>query len=84
MAKVELTAQALEQFARLPRTIQERVRKVLHRLKNWPDVSGAKPLSGNLAGRYRIRTGDYRIRFYVQDDLVVVDQIGHRRDFYEG
>ena len=84
MAKVELTAQALEQFARLPRTIQERVRKVLHRLKNWPDVSGAKPSSGNLAGRYRIRTGDYRIRFYVQDDLVVVDQIGHRRDFYEG
>ena len=84
MAKVELTAQALEQFARLPRTIQERVRKVLHRLEQWPNVSGVKALSGSLAGWYRIRTGHYRIRFYVQGDLIVVDQIGHRRDFYEG
>ena len=83
MATVELTAEALKQFARLPRVIQERVRKVLHRLENWPNVSGAKPLSENLAGRYRIRTGDYRIRFYLQREVIVVAQIGHRRDFYE-
>jgi mRNA interferase RelE/StbE len=83
MAKPELTAQALEQFARLPRGIQERVRKILHRLESWPNVSGAKPLSGNLAGWYRLRTGDYRIRFYLQGDLIIVDQIGHRSSFYE-
>jgi mRNA-degrading endonuclease RelE of RelBE toxin-antitoxin system len=46
-------------------------------------LAGVKPLAGNLAGWYRIRTGDYRIRFYVQGDVIVVDQIGHRRDFYE-
>jgi mRNA interferase RelE/StbE len=84
MAIVELTGQALEQFARLPRGIQERVRKILHRLKDWPNVSGVKALLGDLAGWYRLRTGDYRIRFYVQGEIIVVDQIGHRRDFYEG
>ena len=63
--------------------ILERLRKVLTRLTKWPDVSGAKPLSGNLAGWYRVRTGDYRIRFRVQGDRVFVDKIGHRSKFYE-
>src|SRR5436305_279135 len=28
-----------------------------------PRVSGAKPLRGRLAGKYRLRTGDYRLQF---------------------
>jgi mRNA-degrading endonuclease RelE of RelBE toxin-antitoxin system len=31
------------------------------KLEQWPRISGAKPLRGELAGRYRLRTGDYRI-----------------------
>jgi mRNA-degrading endonuclease RelE of RelBE toxin-antitoxin system len=42
-----------------------------------------KALSGNLAGWYRIRTGDYRIRFRVGADQITVDKIGHRKDIYE-
>lgn len=83
MAQVEVTAEALEQFSKLPRVIKERVRKLLHRLQDWPKVSGAKPLSGELAGWYRLRTGDYRVRFRVKGDTVTVDKIGHRSDFYE-
>jgi mRNA-degrading endonuclease RelE of RelBE toxin-antitoxin system len=55
----------------------------LERLENLPEVSGAKPLSGNLAGWYRLRTGDYRVRFLIREETVIVDQIGHRREFYE-
>jgi mRNA-degrading endonuclease RelE of RelBE toxin-antitoxin system len=53
------------------------------RLRDWPTVSGAKALSGNLAGWYRIRTGDYRIRFRVEPGRITVDKIGHRKDVYE-
>lgn len=80
---VRTTPEAFDELDRLPGVIQRRVRKVLHRLQHWPDVSGAKALSGNLAGWYRIRTGDYRIRFRVQRDEIVVDKIGHRKDVYE-
>jgi len=83
MAVVKLTADALEQFATLPRVIRERVQGVLHRLENWPAVSGAKPLRGALAGWYRLRTGDYRIRFRLEGELVIVDKIGHRKDVYD-
>ena len=45
------------------------------------DVSGAKPLSGELAGRYRLRTGDYRVEFYAESENVIVKKIGHRDGF---
>ena len=56
---------------------------LLERLEKWPNVSGAKPLRGNLAGRYRLRTGDFRMQFRVAGDVVVIEQIGHRDGFYE-
>lgn len=83
MAAVVLTREAEKQAERLPEVVLERVRKLLRRLGRWPEVSGAKPLSGDLAGWYRLRTGDYRVRFRVQGETVVVDKIGHRSTFYE-
>ena len=83
MATVSLTPEAAEQLDHLPKAIHTRVNRLLERLRNWPAVSGAKPLSSNLAGSYRLRTGDYRLRFRVKGDTVIVDKIGHRSDFYE-
>lgn len=62
--------------------IHARVLSLLERLEKWPTVSGAKPLSGPLAGRFRLRTGDYRLQFYLQGETVVVEKIGHRDRFY--
>jgi mRNA-degrading endonuclease RelE of RelBE toxin-antitoxin system len=83
MATVRLTAAAHEQSQDLPKVVLARVLKLLKRLEGWPEVSGAKPLTGALAGWYRLRTGDYRLRFRVQGESVIVDKIGHRSDFYE-
>ena len=54
------------------------------RLQRWPEVSGAKPLRGELSGYYRMRTGDYRILFRVEGECVRVERVGHRDRFYEG
>jgi mRNA interferase RelE/StbE len=82
MAQVELTPEAAEQFADLPRSIQPRISDVILRLAEWPEVSGAKPLRGDLAGNFRIRTGDYRIVFRVSGESVIVWRIGDRKDVY--
>lgn len=82
MASVDLTPEAAEQLERLNPPIHGRILKLLERLRNWPEVSGAKPLSGELAGRWRMRTGDYRLQFQVAGDVVTVEKIGHRDGFY--
>jgi len=83
MVAVRLSPEAVRQFRRLPRAIRGRVDRMLKRLEHWPQVSGAKPLTGNLAGWYRLRTGDYRLRFCMQAETILVDKIGHRSEFYE-
>ena len=67
----------------LPRPIKARVERLPARLEDGPAVSGAKPLRGNRTGWYRLRTGDYRVRFRVAGERVIVDKIGHRSDVYE-
>ena len=84
MVSVFLTPEARKQFAELPVPIKARVRKLTKRLESWPETSGAKPLAGKLAGRWRLRTGDYRLQFRVEGQTVVVEKIGHRDRFYEG
>lgn len=83
MATVLVTPAAQEQFEGLPVVIPVRIEKIYQRLERWPEVSGAKPLAGLLAGSYRIRTGDYRLQFFVDGDAVMVEKIGHRDGFYE-
>jgi mRNA-degrading endonuclease RelE of RelBE toxin-antitoxin system len=82
MAKVVLTQEAADELEPLSNPIHGWVIKLLMKLEQWPAVSGAKPLRGELAGRYRLRTGDYRIQFHVVGDLVTVEKIGHRDGFY--
>lgn len=82
MATVVLMPDALKQLESLNVPIHGRVLRLLERLGKWPDVSGAKPLTGDLAGWYRLRTGDYRIQFQVAGDVITVEKIGHRDGFY--
>ena len=49
-----------------------------------PKPAGSKELAGSLRGLRRLRVGDYRVAYVVDEDSKVVEvwQIGHRRDFY--
>jgi len=80
---VLLSPEAQGQFDRLPVTIRARVLKVLERLQDWPDVSGAKALRKEWTGHYRIRTGDWRVVFRVVTPRLIVVRIQHRSEVYE-
>ena len=83
MATVVTTREALEQLESLPSEIVAGVAKLYERLEKWPHASGAKPLTGSLAGHWRMRTGDYRLQFCVEGETVIVEKVGHRDGFYE-
>jgi mRNA-degrading endonuclease RelE of RelBE toxin-antitoxin system len=79
--EVVLTPDAAGELEALNEPIHTRVLRILERLARWPDVSGARSLSGRLAGHYRIRTGDYRVLFRVEHRTLIVVKIGHRDRF---
>ena len=54
----------------------------IRRLADDPRPPGSERLSGE--DRYRIRQGDYRVVYTIDDEqrIVEVVRIGHRRDVY--
>ncbi len=82
MPNVELEFKAAKESRDLPKPIRSRILELISRLADWPNVSGAKPLTGKLAGHYRLRTGDYRVQFRIEAGTVVIEQLGHRDGFY--
>jgi len=80
---VELKPSAAKALAGSPRRDQERVGAKLDALALEPRPQGAKVLRGE-AGLLRVRVGDYRVIYTVEDDvlLVLVIRIAHRREAY--
>ncbi|MBI2320539.1 MAG: type II toxin-antitoxin system RelE/ParE family toxin [Chloroflexi bacterium] len=81
--RVEFSRRADRDFRALARQVQERLRQRIDALERNPRPVGAARLSAQ-DPLYRIRAGDYRIIYAVRDDilLVLVVQVGHRRDVY--
>lgn len=81
--RVELTAKADAELSALPAKVQRQVIGKLRILRDNPRPPQAKRLEG-VDHLYRLRSGDYRILYQVQDEvlLVLVVRIGHRSDVY--
>lgn len=81
--EIELRPAALRALKRVDRQDQPRIHGAIALLAADPRPPGAKALRGR--DGLRIRVGDYRIVYTVDDGklLVVVVTLGHRRDVYD-
>lgn len=81
--QVEFSKLAAKQFEALPQQIQQRLLLRIDTLAKEPRPPGVKKLKG-AENQYRIRVGDYRIIYEIQDRalLIVVLKVGHRGDVY--
>lgn len=80
--KVELETRARREYRSLSQGARIRIADVIDDLMANPRPPGAKKLVGE--NGYRIRTGDYRILYAIDDraGLVRIYRIGHRREVY--
>ena len=81
--RIELTRAAERDLRGLPRDVLRRVDRRILALANDPRPRGARKLEGT-ANTYRVRVGDYRILYEIEDAaiLVLVVRVGHRREIY--
>jgi mRNA interferase RelE/StbE len=75
---------ALRALRKLDRQIAERIKAATEALRDDSRPAGAKMVTGS-HGLWRIRIGDYRVVYTVDDQrrVVRVAAAGHRRDVYE-
>ncbi len=79
---VEIVPRAEKEFLRLPPTEQKKICNKILSLEKDPRPFGAKKLRET--EYFRIRSGDYRVVYSIDDDRKVakVLSIAHRKDVY--
>jgi mRNA interferase RelE/StbE len=79
---IELTRSAAKDLDRLSENLFERIETALEKLSQNPRHSNALKLTNRMD--YRVRVGDYRILYSIDDDsqTVIVTSIEHRKNAY--
>jgi len=80
--KIELATSARRAFDKLPKDAQRRLAETIDGLAEQPRPAQALKMTGK--DLYRVRSGDYRVIYQIQDKalLVLIVKIGHRREVY--
>ena len=81
---VLLERRAEREFRKLPSDVMARLDVVFRGLADNPRPSGAVKLSGQTGPGWRVRAGEYRVLYRVDDDRrrVEIYRIKHRREAY--
>ena len=75
---------AEKSFSKLEKSQQIKIIKAIENLTINPRPQGFKKLK-SLAELYRIRVGDYRIIYSIDDNVLIITivKIGHRKEIYK-
>lgn len=81
--KVFIKPSAVKELKRIPQKDLQRVTSKIQSLSEEPRPHDCEKLSAQ--ERYRLRQGNYRIIYSIEDDklLVYVVKVAHRRDVYK-
>ena len=82
---IEISTSAAKAVDKLQKANRLRIVGAIELLSVDPRPPGAKMLRGGEQGRWRVRVGDYRIVYAIEDDrlLVLVLRVAHRREAYD-
>ena len=79
--RIEYGATALHDLDSLERRARTQVLRKIERLKSG--LHGDIKRLRQVDVAYRLRTGDYRILFDVERDVIVIRRVGHRKNIYD-
>ena len=84
MIRVTIKRSAERELGRIDRAMIPRIVTAIHSLAENPRPSGSRKLVGSEA-EFRIRVGDYRIIYAVDDNAesINIQRIRHRKDAYQ-
>ena len=62
--------------------ISDSIHVKISQLEKYPNVTGIKKLKGE-NDIFRIRHGQYRIKFKIKSDEIEIERVLHRKDVYK-
>jgi mRNA interferase RelE/StbE len=82
--QLEFKAEAVSDLEKLTQVVRERVVSKINWLSENFEQITPQPLTGDLAGLFKLRVGDYRVLYSFSDEpkIITVHACGHRREVY--
>jgi mRNA interferase RelE/StbE len=82
---LEITEKAEKQLKDLDKAVIQRIGKKLAEVAAAAEERHHSELTGDWAGHYRVRIGDYRAIYTMDTEKrsIIVVVVGHRRDIYD-
>jgi mRNA interferase RelE/StbE len=83
MYQIQFSKSAEKEIEKLSANIVEKIIAAIQTLTHNPRPNGYKKLRG-FRDLYRIRVGDYRIIYRIEDNILIIEvlKVGHRRYVY--
>ena len=78
--KIEFKPQALKDGKKIPKQTLRQVFSKIELLSD--DLQGDVKRLTNFTPEFRLRVGDYRVLFELEDDRIIIYRIRHRKDVY--
>ncbi len=75
----------IKDYERIPPAIREIIRKAIEKKLTVDPHNFGKPLKYDLKGYRRLRVGEYRVIYKIDEGkvIVIIVDIDHRKDVYE-
>jgi mRNA interferase RelE/StbE len=82
---IKISKQALKDLEDLPLRANRVVSASIDNLSVTPRPAGCKKLKGEKEILWRIRSGDYRIIYSIEDEIRIIQirKVGHRKNIYD-
>ncbi len=83
--RIVIGRSAEKEIRKLPSSVLKRVVNAISELSENPRPDGCKKLKGSDEELWRIRIGDYRVLYFIEDEVQLVDiqRVRHRKDVYD-
>lgn len=76
---------AEKELEALPNLVIVKIIEAIKLLEANPQPKGCKKLKGKIEDLYRIRIGDYRVIYSIENKIEIIEirRVGHRKDVYK-
>ena len=81
MFELEWKKSAIKEAYKLETQISSRIYKKVEELKQGFLSKDIKRIKGE--NKFRLRVGDYRVLFSLENDKIIIWKVGHRKNIYK-
>lgn len=84
MYQIIIKRKAEKELDKVPKRMLPKIVAAIDCLENEPKPEGSKKLQASKENAFRIRVGDYRVIYVIEEEIKIVDirKIGHRKEVY--